>query len=84
MNTLPVCRHRGKEITPGRYHCHSPKVLVSSAGVTAELCRGCYYRDHEDTGPPPSNPRSRACRFLGRRVRDENGDVKTVDRQSFA
>ena len=46
---LPVCRWRGDELSPGRYACRSPKLLVGAAGVTAETCVSCYCCDHECT-----------------------------------
>ena len=62
---LPVCRHRGVEADPGVHRCRSPK-LVGLKLVSAELCRGCYCRDHETTAAfsdPP--PRLAACPHLG-------------------
>jgi len=49
--TLPVCRWRGREISPGRFACRSTKIIVSAAGVTADLCRGCALADHEPDVP---------------------------------
>jgi hypothetical protein len=49
---LPFCRWRGAERTPGRYACHSPKLIVGPAGVDASLCMGCYCRDHEPLSIP--------------------------------
>ena len=47
---LPICRWRGPEMPSARFPCTSPKLRVASAGVTAEMCAGCYCADHE---PPP-------------------------------
>jgi hypothetical protein len=44
---LPRCRHRGPEFFPGRWACHSDRV-VAFQGATAELCGNvCPYPDHE-------------------------------------
>lgn len=41
------CRHRGLEVSPGRYGCSSTKLTISPEGISLELCEGCYCRDHE-------------------------------------
>ena len=71
---LPVCRHRGAELRPGRYRCHSPKLRVSPAGVTPKLCASCYCRDHEPTDAPPAR-RAARCEFLLDAVIDRRGST---------
>src|SRR5580700_5303992 len=46
---LPVCRQRGEETAAGMYRCRSPK-LAGLKLVTAETCRACYCRDHDEPG----------------------------------
>jgi hypothetical protein len=66
---LPICRHRGLELTPGRYQCHSPKLVVGPAGVDVGLCNACPYCDHAGDGglivKPAAAPRPGPCRHLG-------------------
>ncbi|MFO0929415.1 MAG: hypothetical protein U0736_20700 [Gemmataceae bacterium] len=59
---LPVCRWRGEAVPASGYACHSPKLVVGPAGVTAELCGGCYCRDHP---PVPARHAPPPCRHLG-------------------
>jgi hypothetical protein len=50
-----ACRHRGAEVSPGRFVCASPKLIVGAAGVDLGTCAICPYRDHEpvpETRPP--------------------------------
>jgi hypothetical protein len=47
MQDLPLCRWRDEELSPGRYACRSPKLIVGPVGVEASLCSVCYCRDHE-------------------------------------
>lgn len=75
-SSLPPCRHRGAELDVGVHRCHSPK-LVGLKLVTAELCRGCYCRDHEGTTTADDRPpRLAACAHLGAAIgRSEDGGV---------
>lgn len=52
---LPVCRWRGKELTPGRYACSSPKLVIGPRGVSAATCAACYCCDHTP-GAAPASP----------------------------
>jgi hypothetical protein len=45
------CRHRGRQVSPGRYDCHSPKLIVHGNGVGADICASCYCRDHAPVTP---------------------------------
>lgn len=56
IEDLP-CRWRGEEKAAGRYACSSPKLVVASCGVRAELCQQCYCRDHEPLPPKPEPPK---------------------------
>jgi hypothetical protein len=48
---LPRCRQRGHEFFPGRWMCHSNR-LVAFQGATADLCRqACPYVDHAGERP---------------------------------
>ena len=75
MIELPQCRWRGLELSPGRYDCRSPKLIVSPEGVPGELCRQCYCCDHEPVANPPAlgpaPPRRFVCRELGVPLRDD-------------
>ena len=69
------CRHRGDEVSPAVFRCHSPK-LAGLNLITADACSGCYCRDHEPgRGPAARPPRLRACAYLGAEL--PNGEVKT-------
>ena len=50
LETIP-CRHRGPELSPGRYDCTSGKLLTPRHGVDLETCQRCYCRDHEPVVP---------------------------------
>lgn len=64
-SALLPCRHRGAEASPGVHSCHSPK-LIGLKLVGAELCAGCYCRDHEMMAVPAEPPpRLAACAYLG-------------------
>ena len=70
-----ACRHRGAETEPGVHRCHSPK-LVGLKLVTADLCHGCYCRDHKGSAiadDPP--PRLAACAHLGAETGRREGDA---------
>lgn len=50
---LPSCRHRGAEFYPGRWVCHSNR-LVALKGATVELCHDhCPCVDHPADQPAP-------------------------------
>lgn len=55
MLIVPPCRHRASEFAPGRFLCHSPR-LVLPRGAAAEICaRKCWCVDHpldDDSSPP--------------------------------
>jgi predicted GH43/DUF377 family glycosyl hydrolase len=61
MNQLPMCRWRSVPIpsidTAERYACSSPKLIVASVGVDANVCRQCPYLDHEPTAIAVSDRR---------------------------
>lgn len=71
MTTLPVCRWRGAHPKAGHFSCRSPKLIVSAAGVTAEICQRCPYVDQEGTRRQPEPPRVQrplVCVWLGPEV----------------
>jgi hypothetical protein len=61
----PACRHRGEETSPGVHRCLSPK-LAGLKLVTAEMCQGCYCRDHAPAaGPAPAGAPLLPCAHVG-------------------
>lgn len=46
---LKPCRWRilTDSLSPGRFGCRSPKVIVSPSGITERECEGCVYTDHD-------------------------------------
>ena len=74
MTNLLPCRWRLPLLPSGRYPCTSPKLVVRPEGVSAEVCAGCYCRDHDPPGPEPPGPQPRTlpCVHLGR-VIDRKG-----------
>lgn len=52
LPVLPACRHRGAEELPGRWRCHSPRLVLPTGLVSEETCRSrCPYVDHEGARP---------------------------------
>jgi GR25 family glycosyltransferase involved in LPS biosynthesis len=71
---LPICRWRGACLPGDRYECSSPKLVVGEAGVMRILCQRCHCADH---APVAIGAPGAACPHLGRRIRDDSGQVKT-------
>lgn len=72
MLELPICRWRGETTGPGRHDCRSPKLVVGALGVPDSRCESCYCRDHVPIVQPARPGR---CTHLGRRARDESGEI---------
>ena len=49
--TMPFCRHRGVEVSLGRFACEHPGLLIAEAGVDEAICTAC-----EKTGIYCDNP----------------------------
>ena len=72
MKNLPVCRHRGEELSPDRWRCNSPRLIVSPDGVPGDICRfKCPYVDHTADSPPRTSRRrlAQVLRFARALVR---------------
>jgi hypothetical protein len=75
MIELPICRHRGKEITPGSFSCTHPRLIVPPTGVTADGCVRCHaggiFCDQPLEAiaklkrPDPPPPAREPCVYLG-------------------
>ena len=49
---LPACRHRGAELLPDQWQCHSNRLVLRTGLVSGEMCRSrCPYVDHEPDAP---------------------------------
>lgn len=54
---LPTCRHRGEELLPDRWVCHSARLVLRTGLVSGETCRSrCPYVDHEPDAPARTAP----------------------------
>jgi hypothetical protein len=54
---LPACRHRGEELIPDQWVCHSTRLVLRTGLVTGETCRSrCPYVDHEPDASARTEP----------------------------
>lgn len=55
---LPACRHRGEQLLPDRWLCHSDRLVLRTGLVSGDTCRTrCPYVDHDGgTRPTPGAP----------------------------
>jgi hypothetical protein len=64
LTPLPACRHRGDEISPDRWVCRSPWLVVPAGIVSGDVCRSeCSYVDF--AADPPAGRKSRGSRVEG-------------------
>jgi hypothetical protein len=48
---LPPCRHRGEQLLPDRWLCHSDRLVLRTGLVSGDTCRArCPYVDHDGPG----------------------------------
>jgi hypothetical protein len=53
---LPACRHRGEQLLPDRWLCHSDRLVLRTGLVSGETCRArCPYVDHEGPAARPAD-----------------------------
>lgn len=76
---LPECRHRGRQVRPGRFQCKSNRLVHRDGTCTADFCARCPYADAANRTAPEDCPhrgdvvRSVQCTTCGRR--GESADV---------